>query len=312
MAARCWLGWQQRLDRPDVDHSRSRRPHAAPPVDARPRSLCGDGRSRPGCAIPTRSMRGTSCASSRSIPSTRIRARPTAAPSSTTRSTRSCAQRPHRAADALRGCRDRARSIRRGLEPARRLGLLVAALRAHRALVRDAGARARPLLDALHRGWPGSWSCRMLGAGPSRCARTADRIDRLTDGTLAVIDYKTGALPEPERDRARLRAATAARGGDGGRRAASRRGAGEVGELALWRLTGGATAARIKPVDGDPMRARRRKPCAWAHRARSTTSDDDAPIRTPGARYGAALSATMSISRASRNGRDGERERQWK
>ena len=37
----------------------------------------------------------------------------------------------------------------------------------------------------------------------------ADRIDRLTDGSLAIIDYKTGVLPIAERGRGRLRAATA-------------------------------------------------------------------------------------------------------
>lgn len=79
----------------------------------------------------------------------------------------------------------------------------------------------------------------------------ADRIDRLADGTLALIDYKTGTIPDKrEIDEAyaiqlTLEAAMAARGAfaDIGRAAPV--------SLAYWRLTGGFEPAEAKPVSGD-------------------------------------------------------------
>ena len=58
------------------------RPEPKPPRDARP-TRSRSPRSRPGCAIPTRSTPGTFCGCSRSTRSTRRPARATAAPSST-------------------------------------------------------------------------------------------------------------------------------------------------------------------------------------------------------------------------------------
>ena len=80
----------------------------------------------------------------------------------------------------------------------------------------------------------------------------ADRIDHLADGTLAIIDYKTGSPPskadmasghEPQLP---LEAAMALRGGFTGVPPCA------VSELAVWRLSGGASAGEIKLFDS-PM-----------------------------------------------------------
>ncbi|KAA2213447.1 double-strand break repair protein AddB [Teichococcus oryzae] len=84
----------------------------------------------------------------------------------------------------------------------------------------------------------------------------ADRIDELADGTLAIIDYKTGTPPgnkDVEEGRAPqmpLEAAIAAAGGfqRPGRAVPAR----PVSALTYWRLTGGATPGEVKPVKGDP------------------------------------------------------------
>jgi len=79
----------------------------------------------------------------------------------------------------------------------------------------------------------------------------ADRIDRLADGTLALIDYKTGSLPKKEEIREgyaiqlTLEAALAARGAFGPEAS------GIVSELAYWKLGGGFTPGEAKPVEGD-------------------------------------------------------------
>ncbi|MCX7353616.1 MAG: double-strand break repair protein AddB [Alphaproteobacteria bacterium] len=81
----------------------------------------------------------------------------------------------------------------------------------------------------------------------------ADRIDRLPDGGLVVIDYKTGGVPraadvaagiEPQLP---LEALIASAGGFEGVPE------GMVAELAYWRLTGRDPAGEIRPLDGDPM-----------------------------------------------------------
>jgi ATP-dependent helicase/nuclease subunit B len=90
-------------------------------------------------------------------------------------------------------------------------------------------------------------------AGDFTLVAKADRIDHLASGKLAVIDYKTGAPPravdmesghEPQLP---LEAAMAARGGFAGVPPSA------VAELAVWRLSGGATAGEIKEFDA-PMR----------------------------------------------------------
>ncbi|WP_421708119.1 double-strand break repair protein AddB [Algihabitans sp.] len=76
----------------------------------------------------------------------------------------------------------------------------------------------------------------------------ADRIERLTDGRLALIDYKTGTAPSAKSLRLGfspqlpLEAAIALDGGFEGLAA------GEVGELAFWRLTGGQPPGEVKTV----------------------------------------------------------------
>ncbi|MDF2763654.1 MAG: putative double-strand break repair protein AddB-like [Rhodospirillales bacterium] len=73
----------------------------------------------------------------------------------------------------------------------------------------------------------------------------ADRIDRLADGRLAIIDYKTGGVPF-KKDVAQgiqpqlpLEAAIAQAGGFEGVAAA------EVGELAYWRITGAREPGKV-------------------------------------------------------------------
>ncbi|MGH6960201.1 MAG: double-strand break repair protein AddB, partial [Dongiaceae bacterium] len=89
-------------------------------------------------------------------------------------------------------------------------------------------------------------------AGPFTVTATADRIERAKDGRLAVIDYKTGALPNAREiefgfaPQLPLEAAIAAAGGFAGV------GQAEVAVLAFWRLTGGDPVAEIKEVKADP------------------------------------------------------------
>jgi ATP-dependent helicase/nuclease subunit B len=95
--------------------------------------------------------------------------------------------------------------------------------------------------------------------GPFRVTAKADRIDLAPDGALAIVDYKTGTVPETKRILAGaapqlpLEAAIAEAGGFGDL------GPRRVGELAHWKLGGGDPPGEIKPVplDGDlPWAAR--------------------------------------------------------
>jgi len=85
-------------------------------------------------------------------------------------------------------------------------------------------------------------------AGPFRLVAKADRIDRLKDGGIAIIDYKTGTLPSQREvdlgfaPQLPLEAAIAEAGGFPGIAAAP------VSELAFWRLTGGDPAGEVRPV----------------------------------------------------------------
>ena len=88
--------------------------------------------------------------------------------------------------------------------------------------------------------------------GPFVLTAKADRIDRLADGRLAIIDYKTGIAPKrPEVARGMapqlpLEAAMARAGGFSGVPA------GEAGQLAFWRITGGREAGEIVTIaEGD-------------------------------------------------------------
>lgn len=80
----------------------------------------------------------------------------------------------------------------------------------------------------------------------------ADRLDELADGTIALIDYKTGTPPtgkemtDGRAPQMPLEAAIAEAGGFQGIAGAP------VSGLAHWRLTGGGTPGEVKPVKGDP------------------------------------------------------------
>lgn len=77
---------------------------------------------------------------------------------------------------------------------------------------------------------------------------TADRIDTLHDGSLAILDYKTGTLPTKKAiaggfaPQLPLEAAIAAGGGFEGIAA------GPAGELAFWHLTGGDPPGKVVPL----------------------------------------------------------------
>jgi len=83
------------------------------------------------------------------------------------------------------------------------------------------------------------------GIEPFQLRAMADRIDRLGDGRLAIIDYKTGAVPRLKDRKAGLapqlplEAVIAAGGGFEGVPAA------DVAELAFWRLTGRAPSGEV-------------------------------------------------------------------
>jgi ATP-dependent helicase/nuclease subunit B len=88
-------------------------------------------------------------------------------------------------------------------------------------------------------------------------AGRADRIDRLAQGGLAIIDYKTGQPPKAQDVQAGfapqlpLEAALAEAGGFPGVAAEP------VVELAIWRLTGGDPPGEEKPLKGEPVRLAR-------------------------------------------------------
>ena len=88
--------------------------------------------------------------------------------------------------------------------------------------------------------------------GPFVLTARADRIDRLAAGALAIIDYKTGAVPGPGlvesglEPQLPLEAAIAAAGGFEGVPAAA------VAALEYWRLTGAEPPGERKALRGDP------------------------------------------------------------
>lgn len=88
-------------------------------------------------------------------------------------------------------------------------------------------------------------------AGPFILTAKADRIDRLPDGRLAIIDYKTGTVPSAGdialgfAPQLPLEAALAECGGFDGI------GPSTVADLAFWRLSGGDPAGEEKAVKGD-------------------------------------------------------------
>lgn len=89
-------------------------------------------------------------------------------------------------------------------------------------------------------------------AGVFLLTAKADRLDRLPDGRLAIIDYKTGVVPAASdialgfSPQLPLEAAMAAAGGFRGLGPAT------VGQLAFWRLSGGEPAGEERVVRGEP------------------------------------------------------------
>lgn len=87
--------------------------------------------------------------------------------------------------------------------------------------------------------------------GPFLVTAKADRIDRLKDGTLAIIDYKTGAPPTVKEVAAGfapqlpIEAAIARHGGFPGLPAT------EVTDLLYWRLSGGQPGGEERPAGSD-------------------------------------------------------------
>lgn len=89
---------------------------------------------------------------------------------------------------------------------------------------------------------------RVEDAPPFTLTAKADRIDRLRDGNIEIIDYKTGTAPSNKRVEAGFAPQLPLEGlliqegaFDGIKRA-------DVGALTYWRLSGGVTAIDIKPV----------------------------------------------------------------
>lgn len=88
--------------------------------------------------------------------------------------------------------------------------------------------------------------------GPFRVTAKADRVDRLADGTLALIDYKTGAPPSAKEVAAGyapqlpIEAAIARHGGFPGLPGR------EVSQLLYWRLSGGQPGGEERSAGGDP------------------------------------------------------------
>ncbi|MBI3444919.1 MAG: double-strand break repair protein AddB [Magnetospirillum sp.] len=91
-------------------------------------------------------------------------------------------------------------------------------------------------------------------AGPFVVAAKADRVDLLADGTLALIDYKTGQPPSVKEVAAGyapqlpLEAAIARHGGFAGVPAA------EASQLLYWRLKGGTEGGEERSAGPDPFR----------------------------------------------------------
>lgn len=91
-------------------------------------------------------------------------------------------------------------------------------------------------------------------AGPFLLHARADRIDRMDDGTLALIDYKTGQPPSAREVAAGyapqlpLEGAIARFGGFDGIAPA------EISRMLYWRLKGGADGGEEKSASDDPVR----------------------------------------------------------
>lgn len=115
------------------------------------------------------------------------------------------------------------------------------------------GERRLRALDVVGVELSGRWT--VPGVEPPFTLRgRADRIERRPDGTLAMLDYKTGAVPPKAAvesgyaSQLPLEAAMVADGAFGPELS------GEVAELAYWHLTGGIIPGEVRPVGGTPER----------------------------------------------------------
>ncbi|HWA48341.1 MAG TPA: double-strand break repair protein AddB [Dongiaceae bacterium] len=108
----------------------------------------------------------------------------------------------------------------------------------------------RPALAQISTELRGEWAMNEVSPAFTLTAR-ADRIDRFRDGSLAILDYKTGAPPKDDEvalgfaPQLTLEAAMAERGAFTGIAAAP------VTELAHWRLSGSGEGGEEKPIKGD-------------------------------------------------------------
>jgi ATP-dependent helicase/nuclease subunit B len=115
--------------------------------------------------------------------------------------------------------------------------------------------------------------------GPLLLVARADRIDRLSGGGLAVLDYKTGTVPSQRQVKSGLTPQLpleAAIAGAGGFRGVP---AEPVAELAYVRLTGRGPGGEVRVVDGEPaeMAAAAR---AGLERLIAAFDDPDTPYRS--------------------------------
>ena len=285
-----------------------RAPGPKPPLEARPTAAVGHRDRASGCAIPTRSTPSMFCGCGRSTPSTRRPARATAAPSSTTRSANS--PRPSRQAAGrpvgeLLALGETAFRAARGFSRGARV--LVAALPAHRALVRWRGnASGAPMLDSdACRNSRRASTIPLGNARRSRSPRAPTASSSCNDGTLRHPRLQD----RPAADRAAgaygLVAATHARRRDPARAAASRTipAGGSVAEFAYVRLRGGDPAGRAEADRVQGRHTRRTvKPtwrCASSPAWSRDFADRDEPYRLAGrTRCGRRTTATTTISRA--------------
>ena len=88
--------------------------------------------------------------------------------------------------------------------------------------------------------------------GPFSLKAKADRIDRLNDGTLAVIDYKTGQPPSKTEVKAGFAPQLPLEGwmAEEGRFADVPKA--QISALEFWRLSGGTPAGEVKGAGDDP------------------------------------------------------------
>ena len=110
--------------------------------------------------------------------------------------------------------------------------------------------------------------------GPFRVTAVADRIDRLGDGSLVLIDYKTGVVPSVKEVAAGfapqlpIEAAIAGRGGFAGIPPA------RVSRLLFWRLRGAVPGGEERSAGDDPERLAAEANFILAHKLDKVTNRD--------------------------------------